>query len=297
MSNKFDNSAAWVATMVVTFFYFILGSIFMVMSGAFNIVLILIYSAVSSFLVVGWIFRDNASEAQIGSGMIFIVSSIIFLHTSAPIWGEEYYCQAQYSYRGNNTYSFKYGELTEGQDLRGNYEYCMSQGGFSYMMKRGEAQPTLLTLSSIATAISLLILIGSSVGQLNFNSSSIRKSSKAENKGIIFLEKELLECEKIVADIKKSKGSDGKKLPKSFYNKLMKLSDMLLYLSMYQSDIEYESREKRIDKLQKFASKKASETFKGDVKKIQQIRDNLSYSAGQGGYFSNELQDKWWKKY
>jgi hypothetical protein len=292
-NESFDYGMAWVLSAVVTFFYFILGSVFMVMSGTFNIALILIYSAVSSFLVVGWIFRDNASEAQIGSGMIFIVSSIIFLHTSAPIWGEEYYCQAQYSYTGNNTYSFnKYGELTEGQDLGSNYEYCMSQGGFSYMMKRGEAQPTLLKLSSIATAISLLILIGSSVGQLNFNSSSAKKARKPKkNKGVALLEIELLECELIVADYRKTK-----KLSKSFYTRLMKLSDMLFYFSYFQTDFEYDERERRIDSLQHFASKKAAETFKGDNKKIAQVKEDLSYTAGQGGYFLNQ-HDKWWKKH
>ena len=164
-NEPFDYGMAWVLSAVVAFFYFILGSFALIMSGTFNILLILIYSAVSSFLVAGWIFRDNASEAQIGSGMIFIVSSIIFLHTSAPIWGEEYYCQVQKTYW----------EVA----LESYYEDCMSQGGFSYMMKRGEAQPTLLTLSSIATAISLLVLIGSSVGQLNFNSSS---STNQQNK-------------------------------------------------------------------------------------------------------------------
>tara|TARA_B100000767_G_C19680117_1_gene499200 strand:- start:302 stop:1147 length:846 start_codon:yes stop_codon:yes gene_type:complete len=165
MSNKFNYDLAWLSILVVPVFYLIVGTVFIVMSGTFNSGLILIYSAVSSFLVGGWIFRDNASEAQIGSGMIFIVSSIIFLHTSAPIWGEEQYCQMQKTYFGVVLESY--------------YEDCMSQGGFSYMMNRGEAQPTLLTLSSIATAISLLILIGSSVGQFNFNSSS---STNQQNK-------------------------------------------------------------------------------------------------------------------
>ena len=278
MSNKFDNSAAWVATMVVAFFYFILGSFALIMSGTFNILLILIYSAVSSFLVAGWIFRDNASEAQIGSGMIFIVSSIIFLHTSAPIWGEEYYCQVQKTYW----------EVA----LESYYEDCMSQGGFSYMMKRGEAQPTLLTLSSIATAISLLILIGSSVGQLNFDSSSAKKVRKPKkNKGVALLEIELLECELIVADYSKTK-----KLSKSFYTRLTKLSDMLNYFFEFQTDSEYAEHERRVDSLQHFASKKAAETFKGDNKKIAQVKEDFSYTAGEGDYFPNQ-HDKWWKKY
>ena len=49
---------------------------------------------------------------------VFVVSSIIFLHTSAPIWGEDQYCQSQYEARGNNTYSFEYGELERAQVLQ-----------------------------------------------------------------------------------------------------------------------------------------------------------------------------------
>ena len=48
--------------------------------------------------------------------------------------------------------------------------------------------------------------------------------------------------------------------------------------------------------MQKFASKKAVETFKGDTKKISQIIEELSYTAGQGDYFPDQ-HDKWWKKY
>ena len=179
MSNKFNYDLAWLSILVVPVFYLIVGTVFIVMSGTFNSGLILIYSAVSSFLVGGWIFRDNASEAQIGSGMIFIVSSIIFLHTSAPIWGEEQYCQMQKTYFGVVLESY--------------YEDCMSQGGFSYMMNRGEAQPTLLTLSSIATAISLLIFIISTAASIHSNSSSETKARKPKkNKGIALLEIDLL---------------------------------------------------------------------------------------------------------
>ena len=44
------------------------------------------------------------------------------------------------------------------------------------------------------------------------------------------------------------------------------------------------------------SSKKAVETFKGDTKKISQIIEELSYTAGQGDYFPDQ-HDKWWKKY
>ena len=287
-----DYGLAWAATGVVGICYLILGLILSVMSGIGNVLIILFYSAVSTFFVTLLVSKDDVSDAQGFSGMIFVISSIIFLHTSAPIWGEEQYCQAQYSYRGNNTYSFEYGELTEGQDLGSDYKTCMSKGGFSYMMDRGELQPSLFNLSAIATAISLLIFIVSNVASVSSNSSSAKKARKPKkNKGVALLEIELLECELIVAEYSKTK-----KLSKSFYTKLMKLSDMLEYFSEFQSDFEYAERERKIDSLQYFASKKAAETFKGDNKKIAQVKEDLSYTAGQGCYFPNQ-QDKWWKKH
>ena len=273
--------------------YMVLGLIFSVMSGIGNLVSVLIYSAVSTFVVALLLAKnDYSSDAQGFSGMIFVISSIIFLHTSAPIWGEEQYCQAQYGYRGNGTLSFEYGELTEGKDISSNYKLCMSEGGFSYMMDRGELQPFLFNLSSIATAISLLIFIISTAASIHSNSSSETKAIKPKkNKGIALLEIELLECELIVAGYSKTK-----KLSKSFYTRLMKLSDMLHYFFEFQTDSEYDERERRIDSLQRFASKKAAETFKGDNKKIAQVKEDFSYTAGEGDYFPNQ-HDKWWKKY
>jgi hypothetical protein len=287
-----DYGMAWVLSAVASISYFFLGFITSVMSGIGNLGLVLIYSAVSTFFVTLLVSKDDVSDTQGFSGMIFVISSIIFLHTSAPIWGEEQYCQAQYSYRGNNTYSFEYGELTEGQDLGSNYKTCMSKGGFSYMMDRGELQPPLFKLSAVATAISLLIFIVSNVASINSSTSSAKKARKPKkNKGVALLEIELLECELIVAEYSKTK-----KLSKSFYTRLMKLSDMLNYFFEFQTDFEYDERERRIDSLQHFASKKAAETFKGDNKKIAQVKEDLSYTAGQGGYFLNQ-HDKWWKKH
>ena len=65
----------------------------------------------------------------------------------------------------------------------------------------------------------------------------------------------------------------------------------------FQSDNEYYMRESRIDKLQIYASKQADQTFKGDKRKIAKIKGELSYTAGQGDYFSQDQVDKWWKKY
>ena len=273
-----------------------MGLVTSVMSGVGNVLIVLIYAAVATFFVARNILRDEVSDARGFSGMVFVVSSIIFLHTSAPIWGEDQYCQSQYEARGNNTYSFEYGELREGTSIAKNYRYCISEGGFSYMMNEGALQPGLFGLSSVVTALSLLIFIASNSPTAKTKTSSKRKPKKPKHKGIVALERELKACEKIIAEVKESNKDSPKQLQKPFYRKLMKLSDMLLYFSEFQSDSEYSKREKRIDAMQKFASKKAVETFKGDTKKISQIIEELSYTAGQGDYFPDQ-HDKWWKKY
>ena len=115
--NEDDNVLAWVFTGVVSFCYLIMGLVTSVMSGVGNVLIVLIYAAVATFFVARNILRDEVSDARGFSGMVFVVSSIIFLHTSAPIWGEDQYCQSQYEARGNNTYSFEYGELREGTSI------------------------------------------------------------------------------------------------------------------------------------------------------------------------------------
>lgn len=296
-----------IMAVVVAISYLVIGFITSVMSGMGNVLLIMIYSAVVTFFIGLLLSRDKVTDAQGFSGIVFVISSIVFLHTSAPIWGEEQYCQSQYDARGNNTYSFKYGELREGTGIYKDYNYCISRGGFKYMMQNGALQPFLFKASSVIVSISLLILIASHAELIQKNSSpssrkrNIRKKNnkpKSKHKAIALLEKELLECEKIIADFKKDKKINlDAKLPKVFFTKLKKLSDMLFYFLEFQSDDEYEFRESRIDKLQKYASKQADETFKGNKKKIAKIKDELSYSAGQGAYFSEEKLDKWWKKY
>lgn len=294
--NEDNNVLALVFTGVVSLCYLIIGLVTSVMSGVGNVLIVLIYAALATFFVARNIFKDEVSDAQGFSGMIFVVSSVIFLHTSAPIWGEDQYCQSQYGVIGNNTYTFQYGELREGKSIAKDYSYCISKGGFSYMMYEGELQPSLFWLSSVVTAISLLIFIISNTPATKTNPSLKRKPKKPKHKGIVALEKELKACEKIIAEVKQSKKDSPKMLQKPFYRKLMKLSDMLSYFSEFQSDSEYSKREKRIDAMQKFASKKASETFKGDTKKISQIIEELSYTAGQGFYFADQ-HDKWWQKY
>ncbi len=289
---------------VVAIGYLVIGFITSIMSGMGNILLIMIYSAVVTFFIGLLLSRDKVTDAQGFSGIVFVISSIVFLHTSAPIWGEKQYCQSQYDARGNNTYSFKYGELREGTGIYKDNNYCISRGGFSYMMENGELQPFLFKASSVIVSISLIILIASHAELIQKNSlpsarkRNTRKNNKPKHKAIALLEKELFECEKIIADFKKDKKVNlDAKLPKAFFSKLKKLSDMLLYFLEFQSDDEYEFRESRIDKLQIYASKQADKTFKDNKKKIAKIKDELSYSAGQGGYFSEEKLDKWWKKY
>ena len=81
-----DYGMAWVLSAVVSISYFFLGFITSVMSGIGNLGLVLIYSAVSTFFVTLLVSKDDVSDTQGFSGMIFVISSIIFLHTSAPIW-------------------------------------------------------------------------------------------------------------------------------------------------------------------------------------------------------------------
>ena len=66
----------------------------------------------------------------------------------------------------------------------------------------------------------------------------------------------------------------------------------MLVLSEFQSDSEYSKREKRIDAMQKFASK--SRNFKGDTKKISQIIEELSYTAGQRRFTTNMIREKFY---
>lgn len=300
---KLDYEVSAIMAVVVALSYLVIGFITSVMSGMGNILLIMIYSAVVTFFIGLLLSRDNATDVQGFSGIVFVISSIIFLHTSAPIWGEKQYCQSQYDARGNNTYSFKYGELREGTGIYKDYDYCISRGGLSYMMENGALQPFLFKASSVVVSISLLILIASHVELFRKNSSpsarrNTKKNNKPKHKGIALLEKELLECEKIIADFKKDKKLNlDAKLPKAFFTKLKKLSEMLIYFLEFQSDNEYDIRESRIDKLQIYASKQADQTFKGNEKKIKKIKNELSYTAGQGDYFSQEQVDKWWKKY
>ena len=145
----------------------------------------------------------------------------------------------------------------------------------------------------------VLIGIGTMIiAGISLKSDLLIERSSNQNKGIILLDKELSECEKAVDDFRKSKKiNKANKLAKSFYTKLMKLSDMLGYLVMSQSDVEYDMRAARIDKLQRYASKQVEQTFEGESKQIAKIKDELSYTAGHGAYFSNEQQDKWWKEY
>lgn len=145
----------------------------------------------------------------------------------------------------------------------------------------------------------VLIVIGTMIiAGISLKSDLLKERASNQNKGIILLDKELSECEQIVADFKKhEKLISKKKLTKSFYNKLMKLSDMFFYLSHLLDDDEYDARESRIDKMLRYATKEAPNTFQNDIKKINKIKDQFSYSAGQGDYFSESQQDKWWKKY
>jgi len=145
----------------------------------------------------------------------------------------------------------------------------------------------------------VLIGIGTMIiAGISLKSDLLIERSSNQNKGIILLDKELSECEKAVDDFRKSKKiNKANKLAKSFYTKLMKLSDMLHYLMMSQSDVEYDMRSARIDKLQRYASKQVELTFEGESKQIAKIKDELSYSAGEGAYFSDEQHDKWWKEY
>ncbi|MEL0238565.1 MAG: hypothetical protein VW946_03765 [Gammaproteobacteria bacterium] len=298
---KLDYEVPAIMAVVVAISYLVIGFITSVMSGMGNILLIMIYSAVVTFFIGLLLSRDKVTDAQGFSGIVFVISSIVFLHTSAPIWGEKQYCQSQYDARGNNTYSFKYGELREGTGIYKDNNYCISRGGFTYMMENGALQPFLFKASSVIVSISLLILIASHAELIQKNSSPSKprkKNNKPKHKGIALLEKELLECEKIIADFKKDKKLNlDAKLPKAFFTKLKKLSEMLIYFLEFQSDNEYDTRESRIDKLQIYASKQADQTFKGNKKKIKKIKNELSYTAGQGDYFSQEQVDRWWKKY
>ena len=304
---KLDVVPSIIITVVVALCYLIIGFITSSMSGMGNIFPIMIYSAVVTFFIsLLLLSRDEVSDAQGYSGIIFVISSIVFLHTSAPIWGEKQYCQSQYEVRGNNVYTFNNEKLEfrEGTGLYKDYNNC-SDRGFSYMMEKGAIHPFLYRASSIIASISLFILIASHAELIKRNSSpskrkkrASKKNNKPINRGIALLEKELLECEKIVADFKKNKKINlDAKLTKSFFTKLKKLSEMLIYFLEFQSDDEYYMRESRIDKLQIYASKQADQTFKGDKRKIAKIKGELSYTAGQGDYFSQDQVDKWWKKY
>ena len=106
-------------------------------------------------------------------------------------------------------------------------------------MNEGALQPGLFGLSSVVTALSLLIFIASNSPTAKTKTSSKRKPKKPKHKGIVALERELKACEKIIAEVKESNKDSPKQLQKPFYRKLMKLSDMLLYFSEFQSDSEY----------------------------------------------------------
>ena len=145
--NEDDNVLAWVFTGVVSFCYLIMGLVTSVMSGVGNVLIVLIYAAVATFFVARNILRDEVSDARGFSGMVFVVSSIIFLHTSAPIWGEDQYANHNMK-QEEIIHTLEYGELREGTSIAKNYRYCISEGGFSYMMNEGALQPGLFGLSS-----------------------------------------------------------------------------------------------------------------------------------------------------
>ena len=76
--NEDDNVLAWVFTGVVSFCYLIMG-LELSDSGVGNVLIVLIYAAVATFVARN-ILRDEVSDARGFSGMVFIVSSIIFTY-------------------------------------------------------------------------------------------------------------------------------------------------------------------------------------------------------------------------
>lgn len=304
VSNKLENpdyEMGCVTGILVAICYAVLGFFTSVMSGIGTVLPITIYAGFVTFFVGSLILRANVSDAQGFSGIVFVISSIIFLHTSAPIWSERQYCDSQYGMSGTGSYSFnRYGELAENESITSEYDYCLYKGGYAYMMDKGEVQPTLFWISLIGTIGSGFILFGSSMAPLFSSVPQKRQSNKSRKKsvskkGIIYLDEELLKCEEIVSLVSSRKKGTPKKLQKAFYRRLMKLSDMLNYFgNSLLEDNDYYSRSERIERLLKFARKKANETFDGDKNKIKDIREKLTYSPGEGYFFENQW-DKWWK--
>ena len=265
--NDVDYTMAIVFALVVSICYLIIGFITSVMSGIGNVLLIFIYSFVVTFFMSLFLSSDNVSDAKGYSGMVFVISSIIFLHTSAPIWGENQYCQSQYALRGSGNYSFEYGELREDQNISKAYGTCKSKGGFTYMMDNGEIQPGLFRFSSAISIISLFILITSS------KSSSKKRRRKTKKpislrEGYVQFEKEILSCERIV--------NDSKVVNKTFYSRLMKIHDSILVFEdeFFHNGEEapegisiereyFDKQRERLKRLQDYALEHVDKTFEG----------------------------------
>ena len=172
---KLDVVPSIIITVVVALCYLIIGFFTSSMSGMGNIFPIMIYSAVVTFFIsLLLLSRDEVTDAQGYSGIIFVISSIVFLHTSAVIWGEEQYCQSQYEARGNNDYTFDIEKLEfrEGTGIYKDYRSCRGRG-FSYMMEKGAIHPFLYRASSIIASISFFssskkILFALSNDELSF---------------------------------------------------------------------------------------------------------------------------------
>lgn len=295
-----DYTMAFVFALVVSICYLIIGFITSVMSGIGNVLLIFIYSFVVTFFMSLFLSSDNVSDAKGYSGMVFVISSIIFLHTSAPIWGENQYCQSQYALRGSGNYSFEYGELREDQNISKAYGYCKSKGGFTYMMDNGEIQPGLFRFSSAISIISLFILITSS------KSSSKKRRRKTKKpislrEGYVQFEKEILSCERIV--------NDSKVVNKTFYSRLMKIHDSILVFEdefLHNGEeapegisIEreyFDKQRERLKRLQDYALEHVDKTFEGKNKKIDEIKYKFALPViDQGEYYSYKQHKKWWR--
>ena len=301
-----DYTLAIVFALVVSICYLIIGFITSVMSGIGNILLIFIYSFVVTFFMSLFLSSDDVSDAKGYSGMIFVISSIIFLHTSAPIWGENQYCQSQYALRGSGNYSFEYGELREDQNISKAYGYCKSKGGFTYMMDNGEIQPGLFRLSSVISFISLFILMSSHIGDTISKSSSKKRRRKVKKpinlrEGYIQFENELLSCEKIV--------NDSKVVNKTFYSRLMKIRDSIW---VFEGEFEligegpegisieweyFDKQKERLKRLQDYALEHVDITFEGNDKKINEIKYKFALPVSeQDQYYSDKQHEKWWRR-
>ena len=311
--------------MAAVFFvaYLIVGGFFVFLSGS----KLLFINAILISLIIPFlnVYLVQSDPKYPGLAVISLLSLAFAIHTSGPIFTPSSFCSSTWSTTTKVTPSLgfedgKYTYQEEKETRRVSDQSTCMRDSVDYMFN-SEVHGTMFILSWVSFGIFGLIFFFTTTTDRLSSRSSGGSSSKKDNHP---LDQEILSCEKIMEDAI----NNDKKLPETFYKKVMKVSDML---NFYESPSELGlpiqakggevkekiSRHVKIENLLALASEKAPETFIGDKKQVQkllkttlqikgvdyytipktvkELQEQLSYSPGQGYYYEDEWV-KWWGK-